>query len=176
METDMTADAIVAELHNPAVEVAEENERENDQEWHVFSTGIVGRLKAVSPSLVDTVVSRIKEPKIPVWHDPDKDRDEPNPSNPDYLAALEQFNHDRGIAAMDAMIMFGVELKDGLPEDDEWVDELAILGIPVDKTSKTAKLFAYKRYKATGQPEVDAIMRVFQGGQGVASSMRSFRR
>ena len=170
-----TGETIVEQ--NPAVQVAKEAEKPYQLGFHSFSTGVRGRLKSVAPSLIDTVVSKVKEPKVPNWHNPDKDRDEPNPADPDYLQALDQYNHDRGVAAMDAMAMFGVQLESGLPEDESWIDDLSLLEIVVNREDTASKTFAYKRYIAVGQPEIDALLAIFQGGQGgIAGAMSTFRR
>jgi hypothetical protein len=179
---DLTVDEIIAETHkldvseNPAVQVARENQPDNKQEWHNFSTGYRGRIKTVSPSLIDFVVNKVEAPKVPTWHNEERDRDEPNPSDPNYIESMEKYSRDRGIAAMDAIIMFGVELEKSLPESDEWVTLLSMLGITVNVNDKLTKEFAFKRYIAVGQPELNEAMESFQGDRGVASATAAFRR
>lgn len=85
--------------------------------------GVTGKIVPVPPQLVDDVTSRIKEPEIPMWHNEDKDRDEPNPSDPEYLAALEEFSNQQAKASIDALSMFGLDI-DALPEDDKWLRKL----------------------------------------------------
>jgi len=89
-----------------------------------LSTGDKAILKPVTASLIDAVTSRIEDPKPPMWYNESKGTEEPNPSHPDYLQAIDDANRRRGIAAMDAMVMFGVELVDGLPESEKWLDTL----------------------------------------------------
>lgn len=91
---------------------------------HTTSHGIRFRVQPVTTSLIDEVTSRIKDPEIPMWHNEDKGRDEPNPSDPVYLKEMEATAHRRGVASIDALIMFGIDLVDGVPEDDAWLKKL----------------------------------------------------
>lgn len=106
---------------NPVVAVAKERETDGIV---TLSTGVRARIVPVSPNLIDAVTSRIPDPEIPVWHNQDKGRDEPNPNDPQYRRELAQAERRRGLAGMDAMIMFGVILVDGVPSDGEWLAKL----------------------------------------------------
>ena len=89
-----------------------------------LSTGVRAEIKTVAASLIDKVTSRILEPEVPMEHNPDKDRDEPNPQSPKYLAAMKAWNRAKGQAVIDAACMFGVKLLDPLPPASEWLDQL----------------------------------------------------
>ena len=119
----------LTEAKAPAVvSVAKERLGEKTMSNIVTLPGDVrAKLVPVPASLIDEVTSRIKKPRVPMWHNPDKDRDEPNPNDPDYLDQVEKYDRDRGLAAIDAMIMFGAEMIDGLPEDDTWLKKLKYL-------------------------------------------------
>lgn len=83
------------------------------------------RIVPVSVQLIQDIESMIKEPNPPMWENPAKDgRPEANPSDPDYLLAVTEVRRQRNSAAMDAMIMMGIELVDGMPKDDAWLDRL----------------------------------------------------
>lgn len=97
---------------------------ENRDSAVTLADGRNGRVVSVATSLVESVTSQIKDPEVPMWHNTDKDRDEPNPMDPKYVAALNEAAKARSLAAVDAMIMFGVELVDGMPEDDAWLTKL----------------------------------------------------
>jgi hypothetical protein len=176
-ETPTVGSEEIKVAENPAVEAAKESGPNPAMEWHTFSTGVRGKLKAVAPALITTVVSKLKEPPVPLWHNPEKDRDEENPADPNYLMALDEYNNKRGTVTIDALAMFGVDLQDPLPEDEMWLYGLKVLGIDVDVNDKIAKTFAYKRYIAVGQPELNVLMAMFAGEEkGIAAAMRSFRR
>jgi len=48
---------------------------------------------------------------------------------------------------MDAMIMFGFELVDGVPEGDGWIKQLKLLSIDVsDSDDEVEREFLYKKF------------------------------
>lgn len=153
-------------MSNVAVDTARERENHDGQNdgISVNTDGVRYRLKPVAPALMDAVQSKVPMPKVPVWHNPDMDRDEPNPNHPDYLMALEDANRQRGIAVYDALVMFGVELLDGLPQDEGWLKKLKNLakhGVldlgQYDLEDELDKEFVYKRFILTTGDMVDKI-------------------
>ena len=96
-------------------------QREQDiDEIHVLSTGIRVKLSSVSGTLIDDLRAAIEDPPIPVVYIDEKSREEENPNDPAYLAAVEEANRRRGVAMLDAIMIFGMELVDGMPKDDVW--------------------------------------------------------
>jgi hypothetical protein len=89
--------------------------------------GVRIRVNGVAASLIDAVTSRIREPEIPMAYIQDKEREEPNPSDPKYQKELEEIGRKRGIAAIDAMVMFGIDLLDGIPKDRSWLSKLKFM-------------------------------------------------
>jgi hypothetical protein len=146
---------VVAE--NPAVETAKQQESGPEDGITTLTTGVRVRLKSVSSSLVAEVMGRVQDPEVPIFHDEEKDRDLPNPNDPGYLRALDDAETQRNQVATDAMLVFGVELVDPLPKNEDWIEELAFLGIEVDKSSKLATEFAYKKYIAVGTPDLPLV-------------------
>ena len=108
---------------NPAVAVASELAAGNKVEI-TLSDGKRAIIKPVPASLIDEVTSRVKDPEVPMWHNDERDRDEPNPDNPVYLAGLEAAQRQRGIAAVDALCIFGIERLDPVSLDEPWYDKL----------------------------------------------------
>ena len=159
---------------NPAVETAKE--KQDEPEIKTLSTGVHVRLKSVSSSLVSEVMSRVKEPEVPIFHDEEKDRDLPNPNDPAYLRALDDAETQRNQAATDAMLVFGVELVDPLPDGNEWIDGLKFLGIEVDKSDQFALEFAYKKYIAVGTPDLPLVYGASSpvSASEVAEALKSF--
>ncbi len=105
---------------SPAVQEAEDRSNHNAVQE---KDGVKFILHPVAPALMDAVTKHILPPTVPVWFDKEIERDVPNPNHPDYLLALEQYNQERGNAVYDAMVMFGIELVEGLPESD-WLARL----------------------------------------------------
>lgn len=169
---------------NPAVESAKFLAGRGDEE--IISTtsgGIRVRLVPVSATLIDEVVSRVKDPDVPMWMNPDKNREEPNPSDPNYLKELAEADRKRGVAAMDAMVMFGVELIDGVPEDKKWLSKLRLMEkrgqIDLDLFDVNDPIdleFLYKRFIVVDAGLLSAIGRL-SGVQGeeVARAEASFQ-
>lgn len=163
---------------NPAVETAKEQVTPGVGEPVVLSTGVTVRFRGVSASLIDEVRMRIKDPEVPVIHDEEKDRDLRNPSDPKYLKQLEEAEEARSVAATDAMIMFGVELVDPLPEDDLWIKKLRFMGIEVDEEDPLTLEFAFKKYIAVGVPDLPKMFTASSPvtEEDLAKAMASFQR
>ncbi len=162
---------------NPAIEVARERLGEGPADGvRVLSTGIRARILPVASSLIDEISMRIPDPDIPNWHNPDKDRDEPNPSDPQYLKELRKATYERGRVAIDAFIMFGIELESPPPEDDGWVRKLKFLNVEFDATDGLAREFHYKKYIAIGSEDIALVSRISQvTGEDVDRAVASFR-
>lgn len=140
------------------VEVARKR-KGDEQEIVVLSSGVRAKVKSVTASLIDQVTAKIKDPEVPMWHNPEKDRDEPNYTDPKYIRAMREKERERGIAAMDAIIMFGIELIDEIPdpEKDPWLQKLRMLGIDIDPQSPLEIEFAYKKYVAISPEDVELV-------------------
>jgi hypothetical protein len=106
------------------IEVAREQE-EQDDIWEVEGYKI--RVKAIPVAIISDVSNRIPDPEIPVWHDPEYDRDVQNPNDPAYLSAKEEVDRKRGEAMIDATVMFGIDLPDGIPPTEKWLPKLKFL-------------------------------------------------
>jgi hypothetical protein len=147
---------------SPAVEVGKA--RSNGDGVITLSTGIRARLKPVAASLINEVTNRVRDPKVPMWHDPDKDRDVPHPDDPEYLEARLEAQQKRSSAALDAMILFGVELVDGVPDESEWLPKLQFMAKAghislegYDLTSEFEREFVFKKYIAVGTNDLDTV-------------------
>ena len=170
----------------PVVAVAKERRVQTDEGGIVtLSSGVRVRLKPVAPSLIDEAIARVLDPEVPTWIDPEKDRELPNPSDPAYLRACTAAHNARGRVSIDALIMFGVELEEGVPEDGAWLKKLQRLGYNIDPKDPIDVEFAYKKYIAVQledypllgrrsgirQEDVEAQAKSFQGdGEGGADS------
>lgn len=139
-----------------AVNVAKGKSSE-DKNIVLLTDGNRALLKPVSVALIEEVTNSIKPPEIPKWYNKDYERDEPNPNDPEYLRALGDYERAQGVATMDALVMFGVELIDGLPEDESWFKKLSWLAkrgsvdlSSYDLDDQIDREFVYKRYVAVG--------------------------
>lgn len=128
--------------------------------------GVTGTIIPVPPQLVAEVTERIKDPEVPVWYNEDKGRDEPNPSDPDYLAGMAEAERLRGVASVDTMSLFGIDI-DALPADDGWLRKLQLMEKRdlIDLSSyklddEDEKEFVYKRYVALNNIILNKIVKV----------------
>lgn len=148
-EEILAADAVI--------EIARKSKGMDEDGVYTLSSDVRVKVHPVTAALIDQVTARIKDPEPPIWHDDDRDRDVPNYSDPIYVKKLADAERERGIAAMDALVMFGFELVDGLPEDSVWVRKLRLLGIEVDLDDELALEFAYKKYVAVAPEEMSLV-------------------
>lgn len=162
---------------NAIIEVAKERREETELQGIItLSSGVRARILSVAASLIDQVTAKIKDPDPPMWHNEDKDRDEPNYADPVYIRRMGDAERERGVAAMDALIMFGVELVDGLPEDNGWLKKLKFLGVEIDEKDQLAVEFAYKKFVATSVSDLSLITaKSGISAEDVAAAEKSFR-
>jgi len=163
---------------HPVVQVANiVNEKAATDGVVTLSTGYRANILPVSASLIDQVTAKVKDPKVPMWMNDQKGRKEPNPADPDYLRQLDEAARERGIAAMDALVMFGVELLDPIPDDGAWIKKLVYLGIELDEEDEFEIEFFFKKYVAVSAEDVTLVTRRSgMSAEEVADAERSFRR
>lgn len=132
-----------------------------------LSTGYRVKIIPVAASLIDDVVSQIKDPPVPMWHNEDKNRDEPNPGDPDYLRKLTELDKKRALAGIEVLLVFGVEMLDPIPDDDTWLNKLTALqrkGLlnldEYDLDNPEDKAFLFKKYIAVGVDDLTLISKI----------------
>ena len=153
-----------------AADVAAEQTKESEDGIVILSTGIRARIIPVASPLIDEINSRVLDPTVPVQVIDGQEH--ANPLHPEYQRALMDASNKRTSAVLDAFVMFGVELVDGVPEDDEWVKKIKFmekrgaidlscynLKDPLDRE------FVYKRFIAVSSKDTRLI--------GVASGVLS---
>ena len=103
-----------------------------------LTTGVVLRIGDVPAWAFQEIQKqmRLERPKVPVVHIEAKDRDEPNPNDPDYVDAIAAYDAKHTEKLMDMAIMLGTEMEsvpDGFPKPDDegWTEKLKKLGIAI---------------------------------------------
>lgn len=126
---------------------------EEEQDDYLEVEGYTIKVKAIPIAIISDVTNRIPEPEIPVWHNPEYDRDEQNPNDPAYLNAKDEVDRKRGEAMIDATVMFGIDLPSGLPPTDDWLTKLKFMEkrgqidlSGYDLSDPLEKEFVFKRY------------------------------
>jgi hypothetical protein len=108
-----------------AIETARELDEAQDEIFEVDGFRFIP--KAIPVAIISDVTNRIPEPDIPVWYDKEIERDVQNPNDPAYLKAKDEVDRKRGEAMIDATVMFGISLPDGVPPTDEWLPKLKFM-------------------------------------------------
>jgi hypothetical protein len=93
----------------------------------MLSTGVRARIRPVSATMLDEISSSVPEPAVPKQFIEAKGRDEYNPLDPAYQQEVKRSQHLRGMKTTEALIMFGIELVDPLPDPDTWLPKLRYL-------------------------------------------------
>ena len=144
----------------------------------VLTTGYEVRLVPVAVPIIRDAMYRIPFPEPPTVFIESKGR----PNDPGYLRAIEEVEEKRNMAAMDVIIIQGVELIHGLPEDDKWLRKLQLMHkrgiIDLDDYDLEDELdveFLFKRYVALGSQdlvELSALMGISE--EDMAKAEQSF--
>lgn len=127
-----------------------------------LSTGVVVQPQAVSPFVINAAMARIEKPKVPRQMIEGKGREEENPMHPDYLAAMEHYEAERGRVSQEAMLMLGLEvltIPQGFqkPEDTEWTEELEMLGVEVSPNGRRRKLDWLRFWAMRGVSDLERV-------------------
>ncbi len=149
--------------------------------------GVKLKLHKSPPFALQQAVANLTPPKVPIWRNPGKGRDEENPNDPDYIQALAQYQGQTGQAALNALFLFGVEVVSvpkGMQaiEDTTWSDELAFLdmAVPDDPNSRVRKLMWLKVVAIDKEEYLEDVSNKLFALQGlseedIAAAIDSFR-
>lgn len=172
-------------MGNPAVDTVKAlKETETGPGEVTLSTGVRVRLRPVPVWLVQETQNHVQDPDVPTWHNPDKDRDEPNPNDPAYLATLKEAQVKRAEAGTDILVLYGIELIDGVPPDADWIPRLRFackcMGYDVlkdyDLTDPIERAFVYSKYVAMGNDDWIKLGQIAGlNGEDVNRAVASFR-
>lgn len=148
--------------------------------------GLIFKLKKFPNMVIRDAVMKLPEPKVPTWHSPDKDREEPNPEDPKYKEDVREYNYRIAMTAINISLVLGTELVDvpegmSKPQDTEWSDPLVALNIEIPDDKYNAYL-SWVRWYALGEDELSALhaaCRRFNGAtlevdvEGAAEELKS---
>lgn len=151
-----------------------------------LSTGVVLKVKPVPKHFIFTVTSRFEKPKVPVYLNESKGREEENPNDPDYIEAVEMYVADIASAAIDVVILRGTEvisIPDGFPDHNskDWKEEMEILGMPLIKKERARYLAWIKGMACPLEEDIEILMEIIGQHTGVseadtAEAVARFRR
>lgn len=129
-----------------------------------LSTGVVLRLKRAAAWALTEVQRQMAlgQPKPPVYHNPDKGRDEVNEADPAYVEALAAHLLRLTERLYEVCVATGTEivsLPEGLPppQDDGWRDVLASVGIPLSDDPRRRYIEWVKYVAAPGNDDWNTV-------------------
>ena len=108
-----------------AIEAARDMQEYEDDLLYVEDYAI--RVKPIPAAIITDVTNRIPDPPIPMWYNKEMERNEANPNDPEYARSKSEVERKRGEAMIDATILFGIELVNGIPPKEEWLPRLQFM-------------------------------------------------
>ena len=127
-----------------------------------LSTGVILKSNPFPRTMLADIVRKFPEPKVPMFYNEDKERDEENPNDPDYIEAVKKYQFDLTFALVDLGICYGTSIKE-LPKDidnpysSDWVDTCNALGLEVPANKKLRYLKWVKYIAAPEEKDIEAI-------------------
>lgn len=166
-------EALSTESINAAAEVVESLEEKSRRDRLVLSSGIVLKLRPVPPLAMREAAISVPQPKPPVVFMESVGRAEENPNDPDYMRAMTRWENDQVFRVADVLMLLGTAVEfvpEGFqrPEDDDWFEQLEVLGLAVDGTNKHKRYLAWLRLHAfTSERDIAAAMTAITSMSGV---------
>lgn len=155
----------------------------NKDTYYELQTGVRVRLRAVPAFLIDRVQSQVPMPEPPIVT-LDDGRNVANPTDPDYITAVQEAQTRQIATSVLAAVVFGVMIvdEDGnqihapQPEEDDWEAKLAYLGVdwreqlhkdlpmPEGTDTSFARDACYLLYTQMGEQDIQRVAAVTMGG------------
>jgi hypothetical protein len=101
-----------------------------NEEIFKLSTGVRVSFKPVSSMIIQRAHESVPMPNVfvqAVAGPNNTQRFVDNPNHPVYLELKAAAENQRGMKAIEAMVLMGVNLVDGLPKSDEWLQDLDVV-------------------------------------------------
>lgn len=118
-----------------------EKPQEKEDNTLKFSSGVVLERVSFPRTVMYEILKTFKAPKVPTYFNPEKEREEENPLDPDYIKATEEQEAQIVMALMDLGIIKGTKIK-VVPktveklDSETWVEENEALGIVIPKNAR----------------------------------------
>lgn len=87
------------------------------------------KLVPVAANTLREAQTRIPDPPMRTFTNPNTGKEQENPAHPEYIAELNAVTEERTKATFNAMQLFGVELLDPIPSDNGWLKKCLFLGL-----------------------------------------------
>lgn len=152
-------------------------------------TGVRLKLRPVPSHLMAAAIRGVKKPEIPKWHNPDRNRDEPNPLDPQYLEDIEDWESRRGLMTSYCLLSMGTEpimpLPEGVhaPDSKEWsAPFIEELHVEIPKSGRARYVEWLRLYVLASDQDFNDLLEAIQRAgfkmpteQAVLDAAESFR-
>lgn len=141
-----------------------------------LSTGVILRGRQAPPLTLMTIMAAFPRPKVPVVFIETMGREMENPDDPDYQARVKDWQTEQSNAMLIALIATGTELYEvpkGMPgpDDDAWLEEYSLLGLPVHPKNVSWRYLRWVQFKAVvSADDTQKIMQVVGRLSGIPES------
>jgi hypothetical protein len=130
-----------------------ESAKNPEDDTITLSTGVVLRGKQVPTLILVKLMAAFPRPKAPTWINPNMGREMENPDDPDYLERIKAWKVESSNVTLNALILLGTELvkvpkKMSGPDEDDWVDEYKLLGLPMYPENKSWRYLTWITFRA----------------------------
>lgn len=124
--------------------------------------GVTLTVRAVPSFAMRAAALRVPRPAPPMVYIESKDREEPNPNDPEYTYALERWEQAQIEAVNDVILALGtkyVSVPEDVPspQDDTWIDVLQELGFEIPG-SPTQRYIAWLKYIVLSERDLALLM------------------
>ena len=96
------------------------------------------KLVPVAANVLREAMARIPDALTRTFTNPNDGKEYENPAHPEYILEVKQVQEERTKASMNAMMLFGIELLDDIPEDNEWLEKCRFAKIITEEEYKEA--------------------------------------
>lgn len=133
-------------------EAVEKAQQEQDNTV-TLSTGVVLLCKKANPLTLIDVMAAFRRPKPPLWFNKTMGREMENPDDPDYQERVRAWEMESSSITLSAFIQLGTQLVSvpkgfPKPEDDSWLEEYELLGLPMRPENKAWRYLKWVKFKA----------------------------
>lgn len=149
-------------LVNGLVDLAHKPQR---ADRFVTSRGAVLKLQPVTNMILNNITRERPQPKVPRVFIEAKGREEENPNDPDYLEAMNNYNYEIGMLAIDISVALGTALDLDepqavdliFPQEEEWRAGLIFIGLTPSELGPARYVDWIKYYATTSITELQAL-------------------
>ena len=129
------------------------------------STGVEFKILDVPLMAIEEIKKKVnrERPKAPVQWIENKEREEVNYDDPEYKAAMEEWDGKLTMAIYDGLIILGTEIAsvpEGFPklEENSWIERLSLLDIEVHENGNGRYLDWVKFCAAPAVKDINSLM------------------